>query len=201
MFSCRGGARGCQGRLAAPLPFFVLLVSSEIGHVRLYTLVIIIPLRHYDNFATTFFSPQWKSRKADTLRAGAASRHFATTNETPSHRPCVISCTNDFRGCGTSKKKKKKKKKSIPAGMGVMRQWAFFFPSLLARYFIYRQLKAIRALSTFNRCSLENQKGAIAVQCLYGDSTLLVLTERLWMSNNALLALAWRYGFTQQILH
>ena len=64
------------------------------------SLMMILPLPHYDNFATTFFSfgknmlefePPPPPR--DFFRAGgaggAASRHFATPNQTPWHRPCI----------------------------------------------------------------------------------------------------------------
>ena len=54
-------------------------------------------------------------------------------------------------------------------------------------------LRTRRALSLFKWCSVENQKGTIAIQCLYGDSTLLVLNGSSLNSRNALLALNWRY--------
>ena len=42
-------------------------------------------------------------------------------------------------------------------------------------------------------CSVENQKGAIAIDCMYSDSALLVLNGTTLNIANALLALNWRY--------
>ena len=50
------------------------------------------------------------------------------------------------------------------------------------------------------RCSIENQEGAIAVQSLWrSDSALLVLNETFLNSVNALLALKWQYCLFLQI--
>ena len=57
----------------------------------------------------------------------------------------------------------------------------------------YHQLRVRKAVElTAQRCSIENQKGAITVQSLWHYSTLLVLNGTLLNSNNALLVLSWR---------
>ena len=55
---------------------------------------------------------------------------------------------------------------------------------------IYRQLSVDcqKGVNAVQRCSIENQKGAIAVQSLYGDSALLVLNGISLNSVNTLLA-------------
>ena len=49
------------------------------------------------------------------------------------------------------------------------------------------------------RCSVENQKGAILPYTLYSNSTLLDLNGTSFSCNNALLALNWRYVYHDKL--
>ena len=73
----------------SPLPLVLLFFACQLkGHS--CTLIMIVPQPYHENFATTFFRSKKKGDGAPPgfFRAGgAASRHFATPNQTPWRRP------------------------------------------------------------------------------------------------------------------
>ena len=63
------------------------------------------------------------------------------------------------------------------------------------------RLRVRRALMLVQRCSALNQKGAISLYKVNGDSALLVLNRTSSNNINALLALSWRVVLGLHILH
>ena len=57
-----------------------------------------------------------------------------------------------------------------------------------------------KGVNDVQRCSVENQKGAIAIEFVMSDSALLVLNGTLLNSDKALVALNWRTLFCQTIV-
>ena len=61
--------------------------------------------------------------------------------------------------------------------------------SFLRRRYLIPSVKSQKGAFNIQRCSVENQKGAIDVYKVYGNSALLVLNRTFLNSDSALLAL------------
>ena len=90
----RGTVTGGGGGGAQSLPTMIFFFFACQHRCQSCTFMMIVPQPHCENFATTFFRlenvldsppPPPPPRQA----GGAVSRHFATPNQTPWHRPCV----------------------------------------------------------------------------------------------------------------